>query len=67
MYSGEFSFQFDPFSRKMEVHAFQKADLRSYVFHDSSLNLVEEAQWSQGLKCYLVIETQTEDRFADDS
>lgn len=51
----------------MEVHAFQKADLRSYVFHDSSLNLVEEAQWSQGLKCYLVIETQTEDRFADDS
>lgn len=64
--SWEFGSQFDSFSRKMEACGFQKAELGSYVSHDSYLNLMKEAQWSQGLRRYPVIETQTGDKFADD-
>lgn len=37
------------------------------MVHDSCLNLVEDAQWPQGIKCYMVAETQTRDKFIDNS
>lgn len=40
---------------------FQEADPDIIAFHDAYLILLEEAQWSQGLRCYVVIKIQTGD------